>query len=159
EKTCVAGAVPAVVGARLLGRVGLFVVAREQATRTDEHFAVFGDAHLHAGAHAPDRVGIRLPVRLDRGEPGQLGRAVYLFEVDAEGAKEPIGMDAEWRAAGIGPARAAQAELIAHRRVDKDFAQRESKSGRERDRLAVVARELRALGEVAEELEQAALER
>src|SRR5262249_25683295 len=116
-------------------------------------------AHLHAGAHAPDRVGIRLPVRLHRREPGQLGRTVYLLEVDAEGAKEPIGIDAEWRTAGIGPARATQTELIAHRPVDEDFAQREAEPGRERDRLAVVTGELRALGEIAEELEQAALER
>src|SRR5262249_9499392 len=35
EKTRIAGAVPAVFGARLLGRVRLFVIAREQAARTD----------------------------------------------------------------------------------------------------------------------------
>src|SRR5207253_5085216 len=87
------------------------------------------------------------------------GRAVDLFEVDAERAEEPIGIGAERSAAGIGPTRAAQAELVAHRRVNEDFAEREAEAGRERKRLAVVPGEFRALGEIAEELEQAALER
>ncbi len=52
-----------------------------------------------------------------------LGGAVDLLEVDAEGAEEAEGVGTERRAAGVAPARVAQAKLVAHRTVDEDLAE------------------------------------
>ena len=81
--------------------------------------------------HRPaDRVGIGLGVGLAGDQRRRLGGAVDLLQVDAERAEEAVGVGTERRAAGVAPARLAQAELVAHRAVDQDLAQREAQRGR-----------------------------
>src|SRR5207247_2426340 len=63
------------------------------------------------------------------------------------------------RAARQRPARAAQAELIAHGPVDEDFAERAHHAQAERDRLALGPQDLRLLRGAATPLEDPALER
>ena len=76
------------------------------------------------GHGAADRVGIGLGVGLAGDQRRRLGGAVDLLEVDAERAEEAEGVGPERRAAGVAPARVAQAELVAHRAVDEELAQR-----------------------------------
>jgi len=94
---------------------------------------------------------------LHRAQPGQLGRTVHLLQVDADRAKEAEHIDAKRCAAGIDDASAAQSELIAHRAVDKEFAETAQKTRPERDRPPLRDAELRPLRHLPEELEDAAL--
>ena len=89
------------------------------------------------GKHPADRVGIDLAVRLHRAEPGQLGGAVDLLQVDPDRAEEAERVGAERRAAGIDPAGAAQPELVAQRPVDQDLAERAQQPRARRHRLAL----------------------
>ena len=146
------------VGDRLARRLGLLVIALEHRGRADQHLAVLGDPHLGTRDYPADGLGVGLAVGLQGGEPGELGGAVDLLEVDAERAKEAEGVGPERRAAGIDPARAPQAELVAHRAVDQDLAERAGPAGRSATGLPS-RMALRPLGQPAEILEQPALER
>ena len=66
-----------------------------------QHLAVSSIAQIGAGEHPADRVGIDLAVGLHRAQPGQLGGAVDLLEVDPERAEKAERVGAERRAAGI----------------------------------------------------------
>src|SRR5207302_3633898 len=90
-------------------------------------------------------------------QPGQLGRAVHLLQVDADRAKEAEHIDAKRGAAGIDDASAAQSELIAHRAVDKEFAETAQKTRPEWDRPPLRDAELRPLRHLPEARQDAAL--
>src|SRR6516165_2813607 len=158
DEAGVAGAQPAVCRHSVAGRLRLLVIALEHAGRAHQHLARGIDAHLDAGADAADGIWIGLGVGLQRDDAAQLGCAVNLLEVDAEGAEETERVGAERRATGIGPTHAAQPQAIAHRPVDDELAQRELQLERKRHLLAVVAQEFGTLGDAPEVLEQLALE-
>src|SRR6266571_161418 len=102
--------------------------------------------------------GIRLVAGLQRDEPGRLRRAVHLLEVDADRAEEAERVGAERRAAGEREARASKSELVAHGSVDEELAERVLEPESQRHRLPVGAQDLRLLGDLAEHLEDAALQ-
>src|SRR6185503_19805787 len=91
-------------------------------------FAALGDAYLDAGARRADRIGVGGAVGLHRDEGAHFGGAVDLLQVHAESAEETEGVGAERRAAGQAPARAAQADLVAHRPAGKGLPAARSNS-------------------------------
>src|SRR5712671_5335564 len=159
DKAGVAGAEPAAFGHRVAGRVGLFVIASEHRSGADQDLTVLGDQDLCPRNYPAHTVGIRLAVRLQRGEAGKLGRAPDLLYVDPERAEEFEGIGTERRAAGIDPACAAQTQLVADRAVDEDFAKEEAEPRKRRRLLTVTFEYFGPLGKAAEELEDPALER
>src|ERR1700730_8922840 len=113
---------PAVGGQRVRARLCLLVIALEHAGGADQHLAALVDPDADAGASPADRIGIGLGIRLQRSHAAQLGRAVDLLQVDAEGAEETKLVGSERRPAGISPAHAAQSQLIANRPIDQPLA-------------------------------------
>src|SRR6185312_5460287 len=97
------------------------------------------DLDLDARHRPADRIRIGLGVRLAGNQRRRLGRAVDLLEVDAEAAEETVRIRTERRAAGVAPARVAQAELVAYRAVDEELAQRQAEPLAHRQRLAIGA--------------------
>src|SRR2546425_10492187 len=123
---------------------GLLVpeIALEDAGATHQHFALLGNAHLDAAAGLARRIGIGLAIGLERHQSRRLRRAVDLFEIHADGAEEAEGIGAERRATGQRPARAPKSELISHRGVHEQVAERIAETQPERNRLAVGAEDL-----------------
>src|SRR5215471_11328698 len=80
---------------------GLLVleVALEDRTAAHHHLPALADLHLDAGHGPPRRRGIGLGIRLERDQPGGLGRSVDLFQVDADRPEEPERVGAERRPA------------------------------------------------------------
>ena len=142
----------------LTGRFLVLQVAGEDARAPHEYFTAVGDLDLDALAWAAHGRGIRLVAGLQRDEPGRLRRAIHLLEVDADRAEEAERVGAERRAAGEREARAAKSELVAHGSVDEELAERVLEPESQRHRLPVGAQDLRLLGDLAEHLEDAALQ-
>src|SRR5213594_1797546 len=140
---------------------GLLVlqVALEDDGAADEHLAAVGDLDLDARARPAGGRRIRLGARLQRHQAGGFRGAVDLLQVDADRAEEPERVGAQRRAARQRPLRAAQAELIADRRVDEHVPDQARQPQGQRDGLAVGAEDLGALGGTAEALEDPPLDR
>ena len=134
DEAGVAGVEPAVGIDDLAGGLVVLEVALEDARALDQHLAAVADLHVDARARPTGRRRIGLGVGLQRDQPGELGGAVHLLEVHADRAEEAEGVGAQRRAAGVGPARAQQAELVPHRAVDEELAERghagEGRAGR-----------------------------
>src|SRR5439155_1014113 len=77
---------------------------------------------------------------------------------DTDGAEEAERVGAERRATRQRPARAPEAELIAHGRVHEEIAERVAETQAEGDGLAVGAKDLDALGHLPAPLEDPPLE-
>src|ERR1700724_4549253 len=159
EKAGIAGVVPAILAERVSGGFRLFIIALEHRRRTDQHFAVPGDAQLDAGQDPADGIGVGLAVRLQGSETGELGGAPHLLYVDADRAKKPIGIGTERRASGVEPAGAAETQLIAQRSVNQDLAKRQTEPCRWWKRFSLAFAQLRPLGKPLKEVEHLALER
>src|SRR5262249_56141619 len=125
----------------------------------DEHLAAVGDLHLDARARPPCRRRVGFSAGLQRDETGGFCGAVDLLEIDTDRAEEAERVRSEGGAAGQRPACATQSELIAHRTVDENLAERAREAQPRRHRLALGSQDLRSLGGAAEALEHPALER
>src|ERR1700730_6004112 len=158
EKAGIAGVVPAILAERVSGGFRLFVIALEYCRRADQHFAVPGDAQLDAGENPADGIGVRFAIGLQGSETGELGGTPDLLYVDADRAKEPIGVGAERCAAGVEPAGTAEAQLIAQRRVNQDLAKCQPKPRRRRKLFSLAFEPLRPLGKTLKEVEHPAFE-
>src|SRR5437660_7286526 len=143
EEAGIAGVVPAILAERVSGGFRLFVIALEHRRRADQHFAVPGNAQLDAGQNPADGIGVRFAIGLQSSETGELGGAPHLLYVDADRAKEPIGVAAERCAAGVEPAGTAETQLIAQRRVNQDLAKGQTKPRRRRKRFSLAFEQLR----------------
>ncbi len=137
EEAGIAGLQPAVGRQRVPRHLLLLVVAHEDVGALQHDLAAVVDLDLDARDRPADRVGIGLGIGLAGDQRRRLGGAVDLLQVDAEGAEEAVGVGSERRAAGVAPARLAEAELVAHRAVDQQLAQREARAIGERQALAV----------------------
>src|SRR5207248_5716850 len=129
----------------------------ENAGRAHLDFAMFGDPCVHAAEHASDGFRVDLRVGLHRAQPRQFGGAVYLLQIDAEGAEEPEDIDAERCAPGVDDAGAAQPELVAHRTIDEELADPAPQTQPGRYRPALTDTQLRPFGNSAEKIKDAPL--
>ncbi len=127
----------------------LLVVALEHARSAHLHLAAVADAHLGARQRAPHRIRIGLAVDLPGDERAGFRGAVDLLQIDAERAKEAERVGAQRSAARQAPARASQAELVAHRAIDDELAEQIGEPGAERDRLGVLLQQLTPHGDIA----------
>src|SRR5579883_1772509 len=119
----IAGMDPAVRRLRLARRLGVLVVLLEHAGAAEHHLARLAHLELDAGDRPPHGIGPHLAVRLDGDEDRGLGRAVELFDVDAERAVEHEGVRPDRLACVIGEADAAHPEGVLERPVDEELAE------------------------------------
>src|SRR5713101_2898165 len=141
------------------GRFLVLQVSLEHRAPPHEDLTALADPDLHPGHRAPGGRGIRLGVELVRPEPGGLGGAIDLLQVDSDGTEESEGVGAERRATGQRKLGPPEAELGPDGTVHEELAERGGQTQGGRHRLAFGPKDLRALGRRAEILEGPALQR
>src|SRR5207245_10805457 len=109
--------------------------------------------------HPPDGFRVDLALGLRRTDTGQFCGAVDLLQIDPDRAEKANDFRAERSAAGIDKPSPPEPELVAQRTVNQHLANGAQEAQTERQRLALRRGKLGALGDAAEEIENAALER
>src|SRR5690606_32877341 len=128
---------PAVRGPRLRRRLGVLVVAEEDARRAVEDLAALVEPDLDVGRRPADGVGADLPVGLHRDVDARLGLTVELLQVHAERAVEAEDLGTDRLACRVADADAAEAESVLERRIDEDAAEPVEQAVGKPDPLAV----------------------
>ncbi len=147
QKTGVAGVVPAVRRQHFGGGCRVLVVLLEQTGRPDQDLAVVGDLDLHAADRHAHGVGAGLVVGLQADKHGGFGRAIELFEVDADGAVEAEQVRADGLARRVGHAHPRKPQVVAQWPVHQQVAGRVLDAVQQAHRLAVHQRRADAPGQ------------
>ena len=158
QKPRIAGVVPTIGAEHLGGGFGVFVIALEQARRLDQDFTVVGHLDLYTRARHTHGIGARFVVGLQTHKHGGLGRAIQLFEVDADGAVKGEQIGANGLTGGIGHTHPRHAQVVAQRAVNQPVAHSVLQRCPQANGFAVHARRAMGAGDIHEVFEQAALD-
>ncbi len=144
EKARIARAVPAVRREHFRGRLGVLVVAAQQARGLHEDLAVAVHLDLHPADRHAHGVGMHRVVGLQADEHRRLGGSVELLEVDADRAVEGEQVRSDRLARRIGHAHPREAQRVAQRPIDQQIACRIAQPVPPAHRLAALQRRAHA---------------